>query len=242
MSCRLEQLVNTICKEVGATSIQGFDFMFRGEYFNLGWAGDVLPLTQSYGQLSNHMMDWIRAWFNPQIQDIKCHVCSPYLIGLLTSHVRTASSSGIELYAEFVQNIYTTLPALDITTLILPYTCGKHWTVYAIGEQGFFHFDSLPRSGLHSDVTIRTCIAKMWAARTGCTMYSDRWLQAQSSHTWIQPTVPHQNSGWTCGFYVLKNIMEFAMAMRHRPQTLCEVSDEPIQVGLELNDISQNAM
>ena len=231
MSCRLEQLVNTICKDAGTTMVRGFDFMYRGEYLNLGWACDVLPLTEMYGELSNHMMDWIRAWINPQLQDIQCYVCSPYMVGLLMSHVRGARVSGLEFYTEFVQNKYTAFPALDTTTLIVPYTCGKHWTVYAVGDRGFFHFDSMPGCGLHSDVTIRTSIAKMWAARIGCTKYSDRWLQAQSSHAWIQPSVPQQNLGWACGFYVLKNIMEFARAMRHRPQSLGEVSNEPIQVG-----------
>ena len=67
MSCRLEQLVNTICTQVGATMVRSFDFLYCGEYLNLGWTGDVLPLTQFYGELSNHLMDWIQAWFNPQI-------------------------------------------------------------------------------------------------------------------------------------------------------------------------------
>ena len=190
MSCRLEQLVNTICTQVGATMVRSFDFLYCGEYLNLGWTGDVLPLTQFYGELSNHLMDWIQAWFNPQIQDIKCYVCSPYLIGLLISHVRGARSSGVEVYTEFIWDKYTTLPPLEVTTLIVPYTCGKHWTVYAVGDKGFFHFDSLPGSGLHSDGTIRTFLAKLWAARTTCSEYSDRWLQAQSPHAWIQPSVP----------------------------------------------------
>ena len=224
--------MNTICTQAGGTMVRSFDFMYRDEYLNLGWVGDVLPLTQCYGELSNHMMDWIRAWFNPKIQDINCYVCSPYMIGLLTSHVRGARCSGVEVYTEFIRDKYSALPSLDITTLIVPYTCGKHWSVYAIGEEGFFHFDSLPGSGLHSSVTIRTCLAKLWAARTSCSENSDRWLRAQSPHAWIQSSVPQQNSGWACGFYVLKNIMEFAMAMRHRPQTLCEVSDEPKQLGL----------
>lgn len=29
-----------------------------------------------------------------------------------------------------------------------------------------------------------------------------------------------QNSGWTCEFYVVKNIMEFTEALRHKPNTL----------------------
>ena len=59
--------MNTICTQAGGTMVRSFDFMYRDEYLNLGWVGDVLPLTQCYGELSNHMMDWIRAWFNPKI-------------------------------------------------------------------------------------------------------------------------------------------------------------------------------
>ena len=89
----------------------------------------MLPLTQFYEELSNHLMDWIRAWLNSQFEDINCFVCSPYLIGLLTSHVRGARSIGLELYTEFIRDKYKSLSSLDVTTLIVPYTCGKHWSV-----------------------------------------------------------------------------------------------------------------
>ena len=101
MLCRLEQLVNMICTEAGGTMVNNFDFMYRGDYLSLGWVGDVLPLTKSYGEISNHMMDWIRAWFNPQIEDTRTHVCSPYLIRLLRSHVRHTYSS-VAVYREFL--------------------------------------------------------------------------------------------------------------------------------------------
>ena len=54
-----------------------------------------------------------------------------------------------------------------------------------LGDRGFFHFDSMPGCGLHSDVTIRTSLAKMWTVRSGN-------VQAQSSyvHRWIEPSVP----------------------------------------------------
>jgi hypothetical protein len=54
-----------ICKEAGGTMVNSFDFLYRGDYLNLGWVGDVLMLINTYGELSNHMMDWIRVWFNP---------------------------------------------------------------------------------------------------------------------------------------------------------------------------------
>lgn len=106
--------------------VNSFDFLYRGDYLNLGWVGDVLMLTNTYGKLSNHVMDWIRVWFNPQIEDKKNYVCSYYLVSLLSLHVRDKKLSDVEVYIDFLHNKYTALPPLDITTLIVPYTCGKH--------------------------------------------------------------------------------------------------------------------
>ena len=181
MCCSLEQLVNTICTSAGGTMVKGFDFLYRGDYLSLGWVGDVMPLTKTYGELSNHMMDWIRAWFNPKIEDTKSYVCSLYLVSLLRSHVRHKNPS-VQVYLDFLHTKYTALPGSDVGTLIVPYTCGKHWSVYVLGDQGFFHFDSLPRSGLHSDVIIRTSFARMWNARSGYRESSRRWLQSSHVH------------------------------------------------------------
>lgn len=127
---------------------------------------------------------------------------------------------------------YTALPELDVRTLIVPYTCGKHWSVYVLGERGFFHFDSMPACGLHSDVTIRIRLAKMWTVRSGYAESSEQWLQSSHVHRWIEPKVPEQNSGWACGFYMLRNIMEFIEALRHRPHSLGEVSENTTQLGV----------
>ena len=181
-----------ICTKAGGIMVNNFDFLYRGDYLNLGWVDDVLPLIKTYRKLSNHVMDWIRVWFNFQIEDIKNYVCSLYLFILLSSHICDNNSSNIEVYTDFLRDKYTTLPALDITTLIMPYICRKHWSVYALGDQGFFHFDSIPRSGLHFNVTIRTSLANMWTVRSGYAKSFEEWLQTQSSHVhrWIKPFVP----------------------------------------------------
>lgn len=88
--------------------------------------GDVLPLTQIYGKLSNHIIDWNRVWFNSQIEDVKNYVCNPYLIGLLSLHVHGKKSNGLEVYIEFMYDEYTAFLLLDITTFIVPYICGKY--------------------------------------------------------------------------------------------------------------------
>lgn len=205
-----------------------FEFTFQGEFCTLDWTYDIKPLTYIYGEVSNHMMEWIRTWLNPQLEDVKCHVCSPYLIPILVGFLHLHPTENLEVFIEFVHEKYPALPELDITTLLVPYTCGKHWTLYVLGDQGFFHFDSMSSCGLHSGSTIRTRLAKMWTARSGYAEQSVMWRNAQSPTVWIQPTVPQQNSGWACGYYVQKNIMEYSHALRHNPQTLREVSCDPV--------------
>ena len=217
--------MNTIIADAGGKVLRSFEFTFHGDNLSLQWEGDMRPLTKSYGELTNYMMAWVRAWLNPQLEDVKSHVCCPYLTPLLRTHLEEEGRDSLEVYIGFLHDKYGALPELDITTLIVPFTCGKHWSVYVVGDHGFFHFDSMITSGLHSDSQRRVDIAKLWAARRGYGEGSERWLQAQSPSVWIQPDVPQQNSGWACGFYMLKNIMEFTKTQRHRPQTLCEVNE-----------------
>lgn len=120
--------------------------------------------------------------------------------------------------------MYPTLPELVRTTLLVPFTCGKHWTLYVLRDQGFFHFDSMTDARLHTNSTICIRLAKMWVTRSGYAEQSVMWRNAQSLSVWIQPTVPQQNFGWTCEFYVLKNIKEYIEALRTKHHTLREVS------------------
>ena len=133
-----------------------------------------------------------------------------------------------EHFIDFLHDKYSALLDLDITTLFVPYTCGKHWTLYALGPQGFFHFDSMASVGFHFDLTIRKRLAKLWALRSGYAEKSVMWHRVQTPSIWIRPNVPQQTSGWACGYYVLKNILEFTHALRHNPKTLREVSYDPV--------------
>ena len=138
-----------------------FDITFNDEFCRLDWIYDIQLLTRMYGEVSNHMMEWVRTWLNPQLEYVKCHVCSPYLVPILTRFCELNSTDRMEVFVEFIHNEYKALPDLDITTLLVPYTCGKHWTLYVIGDQGFFYFDSMADAGFHFDLTIRTRLAKL---------------------------------------------------------------------------------
>ena len=159
---------------------------------------------------------------------MKCHLCNPYLVPILTCFLQLHPIENLEAFIEFIHDKYPTLPELDITTLLVPFTCGKHWTLYILGDQGFFHFDSMRDAGFHTDPTIRMRLAKLWAARSGYDEHSLMWRNAQSLSVWIQPNVPQQNSGWACGFYLLKNIREYIEALRTKPHTLREVSCDSV--------------
>ena len=146
-------------------------------------------------------MEWIKIWLNPELEDVKCYVCSPYMIQILRSFVELHPAENVEVFVEFVHENYPALPGLDITTLIVPYTCGDHWSVYILGDQGFFHMNSLSISGWHSETTIRTHLAKMWAARRGYEERSHKSHMILSPDCWILPTLPQQKSGW--GMWIL---------------------------------------
>ena len=217
--------MDTIIAEAGGKKVASFEFLYKGENLCLQWKEDMKPLVQPHGELSNYMMEWIRAWLNPQMEKVGCHICSPYLCPLLLAHIGEARGDTLEVYVSFIHDKYPSLPPQDIKTLIVPYTCGAHWTVYIVGEHGFFHLDSLVSSGMHSGVRIRKRLSKLWAAWSGHDTDADMWAAVSSSHEWIQAIVPQQNSSWACGFYMLKNIMEYTKTLRDRPHTLCEVNE-----------------
>ena len=199
------------------------NFLYRGENICLQWKLDMLPLVQNYGELSSFMLEWVRAWLNPQLDDVKSHMTGPYICNLLMQSVEEAGREGLEVFVDFLHNKYSELPGLDVTTLIVPYSCNKHWSAYILSDYGYFHLDSLISCGLHADFARRICLAKMWCARKGHNDDSGMWAEAQSPHSWIQVRVPQQNSGWACGFYMMKNILEFSKALRYRPDVLRKV-------------------
>ena len=140
------------------------------------------------------------AWLNPQLDDVKSHMTVPYISTLLMQSLEEADGDGLEVFVDFLHNKYSELPELDVTTLIVPYSCGKHWSVYILLDYGYFHFNSMISCGLHADFKRRIYLAKMWCARKGHNDDSEMWAKAQSPHSWIQVRVPQQNSGWACGF------------------------------------------
>lgn len=50
--------------------------------------------------------------------------------------------------------------ALNITMLLVPYNCGKQWLLLVLGDNGFFHNDSLSHRALHSQQYIHIHLAQ----------------------------------------------------------------------------------
>lgn len=126
MSCRLEELVNTIVADAGGKMLSCIYFVYRGDNVCLQWKKDMLPLVHRYGELTSFMLEWVRLWLNPQLEDVKSHMTVPYITSLLTQSVEEAGRDGLEVFVDFLHNKYGELPDLDITTLIVPFSCGKH--------------------------------------------------------------------------------------------------------------------
>lgn len=129
-----------------------------------------------------------------QIESVKCQVCSSHLGPLLLAHVEEQRKVVLEVYVGFIHDKYGALPSNDIKNLVIPYTCRKHWTIYVVGEHGFFYPDSLVESSLHSDTGIQKKHVKLWATWSGHDEDAHMWIGVSSSRQWIQASLPQQNS------------------------------------------------
>lgn len=99
-----------------------------------------------------------------------------------------------------------------------------HWNIYVLGDQGYFHFNSMVTLAYTPTLRNVYTLKKMRCARKVYNEQSKNWLEVRSSHSWIKTNMPQKNSGWTCGYYMLKNIVEFSKVLKHRLHILCEVN------------------
>ena len=78
-------------------------FLYRGENVCLQWKSDML---HKYGELNSFMLEWLRAWFNLQLDDIKSLMTVPYIFILFIQSVEEAWNDGLELFVDFFHNKY----------------------------------------------------------------------------------------------------------------------------------------
>lgn len=91
-------------------------------------------LTEADGEVSKHIMDWIRIWLDSELENVKYHIYIPYMIQILRGFVKLHSVENLEVFIEFVYEMCYALLGLDITILIVPYICRIHWSVYILGD------------------------------------------------------------------------------------------------------------
>lgn len=151
MSCRLEELVDTIIVDVCGKMMYCIYFVYYSENVGLQWKTNMLTLVHRCGELTSFMLEWVRTWLNPQLEDVKSHMTMPYISTLLTQSVEEKGRDGLEIFVDFVHNKYGKLLGLDIITRIVPLSCGKHWSVYIFKDHGWFHFYSMVTASLYSN-------------------------------------------------------------------------------------------
>ena len=126
MSSRLEELVASIVADTSEKKLSQISFLYHGDDVCLQWKTYMFPLVHKYGELTSFMLEWVRAWLNLQLEDIKCHMTVPYIPTLLMQSVEEARRDSVEVFVDFIHNMYGELPDLDITTIMVPFTCRKH--------------------------------------------------------------------------------------------------------------------
>jgi hypothetical protein len=75
--------------------------------------------------------------------------------------IKHAGRDGLEVFVDFIHNKYGEVLDLDITTLILLFSCGKHWSVYLLRVNVTFTFIHMFTTGLHSNLKICVHLAKL---------------------------------------------------------------------------------
>lgn len=67
----------------------------------------MLLLVHKYGELSSFMLEWMRAWFSLQLDDIKSLMTVPYIFILFIQSVEEAGNDDVEVFVDFFHNKYS---------------------------------------------------------------------------------------------------------------------------------------
>ena len=144
------------------------NFTLECTYYCILYVSDVTPLMVVPKELSNHLMDWFRIWYNSQIKDPKFYVVSPYLLQTLQAWIKDKYGEGYQSFALFFKTkCKRYLSKSDSPTLIVPYLFAKHWSVFILSEDDFKHFNSMWAVELHEHKYVHTYLAKLWATWRG---------------------------------------------------------------------------
>ena len=105
--CRLNDLVDVITKNACGNTSSYLNFTLESAYCCVSYVSDVMILMAAPGELSNHLMDWFRIWYNPQIKNLKFFVVSSYLLQTLQAWVKDKHGEGGQSFVLFVKKKQT---------------------------------------------------------------------------------------------------------------------------------------
>ena len=219
----MDALLSGLINDAGGTLSSYIDFDYRGLYCCLSYKDDIIPLKLDQNRLSNHLMDWFRVWYNPQVTDIKCNVMSPYTLHLLVGWVRSSKGDGSDSFRVWIEKKWKA-NVNEVDVLFVPYYGKNHWSLFVMSDECFLHYDSLRTAKLHDDKHIRIYLAKMWATWKGIREGSPGWKNCSNTEIWKDCIMPQQQSNWECGYYVLKCITDICTRKRTTPTDMWKVS------------------
>ena len=219
----MDALLSGLINDAGGTLSSYIDFDYRGLYCCLSYKDDIIPLKLDQNRLSNHLMDWFRVWYNPQVTDIKCNVMSPYTLHLLVGWVRSSKGDGSDSFRVWIEKKWKA-NVNEVDVLFVPYYGKNHWSLFVMSDECFLHYDSLRTAKLHDDKHIRIYLAKMWATLKGIREGSPGWKNCSNTEIWKDCIMPQQQSNWECGYYVLKCITDICTRKRTTPTDMWKVS------------------
>ena len=76
-----------------------FKKMYRGENVCLQWKSYMFPLIYKYGELTLFMLEWIRTWFNSQLDDTNNYMIVSYIFIMLTQFVEEVGMNDFSTYS-----------------------------------------------------------------------------------------------------------------------------------------------
>jgi hypothetical protein len=127
-------------REKGGPGSSTIDFLFGVDCCRLDIKRDIDPLLAESGKLSFDAMDWFRVWYSNEVKDLGIKICIPFFNDLLKDWVSAGngeSHSSIERFCRTKAGLKG-----KGSILIVPIVGYNHWSVAAMSDDFFLHFDS----------------------------------------------------------------------------------------------------
>ena len=136
------------------------DFEYQGLYRCLSYRHDIICLKLDQSRLSNHLVDWFRVLYNPQVADIKCNIMNPYTLHVRIGWIRSSKDDGNDSFTTSIAKKWK-ISILEVDLLFVPYYGKNHWSLFVMSDECLLHKNSLRNVKLYDDKHIQIYLAKM---------------------------------------------------------------------------------